>query len=206
MKKYEFNDKHFPHIIVRDFFNDFEIKEIWKELEFLTNSRVLLPPAETASATSESGMPLKQNSAVFLDNIYAADRKTSSILSYMKRFWDKKNIETMTNYHQIFKMLPLCNQDNSLLSYYENSDYYKPHFDNAVFTILIHLYKEPKQFTGGDLFLGDDSYIIPNENNRLIIFPSFGIHGVTQIRQNSSTQFNCDGRYTISHFLGIKLI
>jgi Rps23 Pro-64 3,4-dihydroxylase Tpa1-like proline 4-hydroxylase len=203
-EKYEYSDKYFPHAIIHNFFSEQEVKEIWKELEFLTNSRVLLPSSQTAAAT-ENNVILKQNNAVFIDNVFAGNRQASNILTYFRRFWEKQNIDTLVNMNQVFKMLPICNQDVTLMSYYENSDYYKPHWDNSVFTILIHFFKEPKQFGGGDLFLGNEDYVIPNESNRLIIFPGYGIHGVTPIVQNASSPFNGMGRYTLSHFLGIKL-
>ena len=37
------------------------------------------------------------------------------------------------------------NSDTSFVSYYEEGDSFKPHFDVFQFTALIWLYKEPKQ-------------------------------------------------------------
>ena len=45
------------------------------------------------------------------------------------------------------------NSDSTMISYYDTGKYYKPHIDSTHFTCLIWLFKEPKQFKGGDLKL-----------------------------------------------------
>jgi hypothetical protein len=49
--------------------------------------------------------------------------------------------------------------------------------------------------------LGEDGYTIPLENNRMIIFPSWAVHGVTPVKfLNTTEKFSGWGRYTISNF------
>ena len=198
----EYFDTPVPYAIVRNFYNEQEVSEIWKELEFLTNSETLLPPAATGTATSD-GIPKKKNNAIFLDNVYT-NRNTSYILKHNRKIWDKTLIDTLFSKNIIFKYLPDCNQDGCLVSYYEDSDYYNWHHDTAIFTFLVHFYKEPKQFTGGEFILHPDK-IIENESNRLIVFPSFHDHSVTEINMKSKENFSGYGRYTITQFVGIKI-
>lgn len=199
----EYFDTPVPYAIVRNFFDEKEISDIWKELEFLTNDQTLLPPTATGTATFGGETPKKKNSGVFLDNIYQ-DRNISHILRHNRKIWNENLVEHLMTKHILFKMLPKCNQDCCLVSYYEDGDHYALHDDAAVFTFLVHLFKEPKQFVGGDLVLHPDK-IIENESNRLIVFPSFHQHSVTKLEMKSNDKFNGFGRYTITQFVGIKI-
>ena len=42
-----------------------------------------------------------------------------------------------------------------LVSHYEGGDHYKPHPDESIGSMVIWLYKEPKQFTGGEFIFTD---------------------------------------------------
>ena len=81
--------------------------------------------------------------------------------------------------------------DKTLVSYYEDGSYYKPHVDAAIMTCISYHWKEPKEFTGGDLHFGD--FKVPIENNCLLIFPSCTEHEVSPV--------SGQGRYAITQFL-----
>lgn len=200
----QYFDNPIPHVIIKNFFDEQELSNIWKELEFLTNSDVLLPPEKTVSATYDDGTLMKKNNGVFLYNIYNTQHPTSHILRYNRKIWNPIILEELISKNVFFNMLRMCNQDTCLLSYYENGDVYPMHSDAAVFTMLTHFYKEPKQFDGGDLILHPDK-VIENENNRVILFPSFHKHAVTKLVMSPEHKFSGYGRYTISQFFGIKL-
>jgi Rps23 Pro-64 3,4-dihydroxylase Tpa1-like proline 4-hydroxylase len=107
----------------------------------------------------------------------------------------------MVTINPIYNNYMWINHFNTLVSYYENSDYYKPHSDVAVYSTLTYLYKDPKNFTGGDI-----SFIIENErldieiqNNLSIVFPSGYLHEVSPVTiLNSGLEDH--GRYCISLF------
>ena len=79
------------------------------------------------------------------------------------------------------RQFPETNRDTSFISYYEDADNFKPHFDVFQFTALIWLYKEPRDFEGGDLILHDfENKKIELKNNRLVFFPSYYLHSVLE--------------------------
>jgi Rps23 Pro-64 3,4-dihydroxylase Tpa1-like proline 4-hydroxylase len=198
--QFEFIERPFPHIIVRDFYNEIELSDIWKELEFLTNDRSLKSPEDTNSATTLDGVIKKNNHGVWIDSLYT-DRKISNILTHSRKIFDLNFITKASFCHFVFKNLVTCDNDSILMSYYEDSNYYKSHIDNAALTVLTNFYKEPKCFTGGDLiFETHNNYTIPVENNRVIIIPSVIEHAVSAVKMDSNN-LNGFGRYTLAHFI-----
>ena len=186
-------------------FNEIDLVNVWKELEFLTHPDKLLPPTASRSAVS-NGKILKNNHGVFLQHIYGTP-EISDIYRAIKNVFTKKFFEDLASKHIIFEWIKQLNNESILVSYYEDNDSYLPHKDNSVYTVLVNLYKEPKAFTGGDLTLGNAGYKIPLENNRMIIFPSWALHGVTPVKFiGAQPKFSGWGRYTISDFLYIHNI
>lgn len=192
----------FPHAIIDNFFTEEELKSVWKELEFLTDSSKLLDETKTGSAYNADGSLKKVNYGMFLDQIYT-DRNLSNILNLSKKVFDVKTMDFLYRKHWVFRYLRESTRDTTLLSYYENNNHYDTHFDYASITILTHLFKEPKQFTGGDLVF-QDNYQLPLVNNRTILFPSVIDHAVTEIKMDSDNKLNGNGRYCISKFIHIK--
>jgi predicted 2-oxoglutarate/Fe(II)-dependent dioxygenase YbiX len=196
----EYFETPVPHIIVRNIFNTNDLANVWKELAFLTHPDKLLSPTITQSAISPNGNTIKNNHGVFLHDKYQTPNM-SDIYRSMTNVFTKQFCEEVASKHMIFKWFTELTDESFLLSYYEDNDNYLPHKDVSIYTVLINLYKEPKAFTGGDLFLGEDGYTIPLENNRMIIFPSWAVHGVTPVKfLNAKEKFSGWGRYTISNF------
>ena len=195
----EFFENPLPHIIIRNIFDDDNLKSVWKELDFLTDSNKLLPPEQSRSA-KKFGVVLKKNHAVYLEEVYRSAR-FSNIFNAVQSSMSKKIIQELISKHPVFGWFKNINKESMLVSYYENDDRYLPHEDSSVYTILINFYKEPKAFTGGDLTLGNTGHTIPLENNRMIIIPSWATHGVTPVKfTDEDTPMSGMGRYTISIF------
>jgi Rps23 Pro-64 3,4-dihydroxylase Tpa1-like proline 4-hydroxylase len=204
--EFKYVEKPIPHIIVHDFFSNQEVEDIWKELQFLTNNRTLVNEQKTESALDENGNPLKKNSGVFLDSFYGVNRNSSHILTYNRKIWNKDFIKRVEQCNDIFKYIGMTNQDSCLLSYYEDNDHYPPHVDISLYTMLIHLYREPKQFQGGEFSLhGVPDVTYDNCSNRMILFPSFQQHSVNKIIMSDNKKFSGNGRYTISQFFGLTI-
>lgn len=204
MFEYVIKTDPFPHIIIENFYSSEELKYIWEELEFLTKNK-LKDPHETAPAVTETGKILKKNKACFLLHEYSNDRTKSPILYYTNKLYNPNFVKEVSSKHWLFRYLHICNYDAYLVSYYENGDYYDAHYDTSVLTCFIHLFKEPKCFSGGDLYLPEYDYTFKNTNNRLILFPSSIFHQVNPITMKEEHSNSCNGRYTISKFMGVSV-
>lgn len=197
-----------PIVVIDNFYNDQEYRKIWKELNFLLSDKNRLhDPAQTGSAydVDERGNYIykKQNKAVFLDELYN-DRTMSFILNANRKVFQSDIQKTLRECHKIFEYLALTNMDNTLISYYENSDFYDYHFDTSVFTFITWFYQKPKAFTGGELSIEGENRI-DCLDNRLVIFPSILHHKVEQISLSEQTDFDIPGRITMSQFTGLTL-
>lgn len=201
----EYFETPIPYIIVRNYFSEEELDLIWQEFDFLTYQDKLADPYQTNAAKDQFGNVKKQNRGLFLDEIYT-NRSYSNILKITRKLWNPDFLKEIESKNFIFRYLRNSNMDSTLLSYYEDSDYYLPHHDTAVITAVTNFYKEPKAFTGGDLFIENESFKIPLENNRLILFPSIALHSVTPVVFDPETpRFKGLGRYTLSQFAAIGI-
>lgn len=180
----------FPHYIIHDFFTKFELSAIWNELQLfhLTNS---------FKDKDKTGDPLSNNKiGIILDEYYEDDRSKSSILNaYNKIFQLDSFIENKHLYNFVLD----SNYDSTFLSYYLNNSEYKPHKDFSVMSAVLTLWREPKQFSGGDLWFPPENYIPKLNSNSLIIFPSHKLHSVTKITCDDSLIGS--SRYSISKFI-----
>ena len=193
-----------PHIIIDDFYNTQELKDVWKELDFLTNTRTLLSPEQTDAAKNDSGEYIKKNTGVFLDSIFNLNLNVSNIVTYNRKIFKHPTfLETTSSSNYFFRYLLSSTKSKTLVSYYENSDYYAPHYDTSTLTACTWLFKEPKQFSGGNFFLSEHDYKIDIQNNRTIILPSIIMHSVEPVIMNSpdTNVFSGNGRYVISSFI-----
>lgn len=192
-------------LVIDDFYTEDEQIDIWKELDFLTYDRKLMPPEETGTAHDvDTGKPLKKNSAIFLDGIYAR-RELSNILNLNRKLFSQEIIDEFNGMDNCFKYIHHTNYDATLISYYEEKDYYKAHTDSSILTYLYWCHKEPKKFEGGDLILPEIDEGITYKNNRLVIFPSWRLHEVTPIKMIEEVEsYSGYGRYCITNFVYIR--
>lgn len=199
--KIECHTEPFPYIRVFNFYSEEELKLIWEELEFILNDRILSGPEKTSSAMYNNEI-LKKNKGVFLDTLYV-NRDTSNILTINKKFFKHlSNMLSKTN-HWIFKnSLSGVNWDTTLISYYENCDHYKKHYDCSSYTCLTWFFKEPKKFSGGDLIFSDFNLKIEIENNSFIFFPSLINHEVSEVIMSPENIGKKLGRVCMSQFMG----
>jgi hypothetical protein len=122
------NKLPFEHVVVDDLFTEEELVLIWREIDFLDNK--LLPPKDTGSAKDEKENSLKSNKGIFLDDIYTPKgREVSDILRINRKVFHEDIITAAINLHPFYGSLRQTNHDGTLISYYENSEYYAPHKD-----------------------------------------------------------------------------
>jgi len=202
--KVELYDKpyEFPYLVVDDYYNEEELIKIWYELGHCRDK--LLSPEDSGSAYNIDNRGkreyLKTNASLWIHEsieyslIRECTKKTFDILNdvkdqqkeYSKSTWFFKNLYTHSN----------C----TLVSYYENSEYYKSHYDHAVITVLTWLYVEPKKFKGGDLTFTDYDITIECINNRTIMFPSLIRHEVDPIIMREEDCNKGLGRWCLTQF------
>lgn len=192
----------FEAVVIYDTYSEQELLEIWKELDFLTNKRVMLPPDFTGSALDEHGVATKKNKAVFLYETYAVE-SVSPILVYTQKLFNQEVREKFININPVHGMFGVVNSHTTLLSYYEGADKYDFHHDECLYTSVTYLFKEPKAFSGGDISfkVGEDIETFEVKNNMSIIFPSIYDHAVSPVEMDADLgEFSGFGRYCISQF------
>jgi hypothetical protein len=192
----------FPHLIIDDIYSETELDLIWQELEFLNHSQKWKKPEETGSAVVNEKI-LKNSFGAFLDgeNPIYTNRKTSNILTVNRKILDEDIFGEYSKLSFGYQSALISNQDNTLISYYEDGHYYEKHFDRSIVTVLTWFYKEPKSFFGGDLIFSDFKHTITVKNNRAILFPSFVFHEVEEVHMPEHKPGY--GRYCMSQFFMI---
>ena len=198
-------DTKVPFLVIRDLYEPMELKMINLELEFLYRSGTLLDN-NTNSAVLPDGTQLKKGQGVFLDNVYT-DRNTSIILQLNRKIYKNNDIyQAFTQLDSLrYSVFKICNHDSTLLNYYENNDYYHSHVDEAMFSSITWFFKEPKQFTGGNLRFVDLNITINIENNMCVLFPSYLRHEVEEIKLDGQVGEN-NGRYSLAQFTMYKIV
>jgi Rps23 Pro-64 3,4-dihydroxylase Tpa1-like proline 4-hydroxylase len=191
----------FPHAILDNFYETNELHAVWRELEFLTHPYKLLSEDKTGSSFYADGTLAKKNFGIYLDETYAGNRNISDILRISRKIFDPELLHILQQHHWLFKYVARCNKDTMMLSYYEDKNNYNSHIDDCTMTSLVHLFKQPRKFSGGDLVFPEfGNYTLTLQNNRCILFPSKIEHAVTPLSLPEEDKMTGNGRYCISHF------
>jgi len=190
----------FPHMIIENFYNPEELQLIWEELDFYTK------PGKLLAAKDFGGVVDKTNShALFLDHLYKGQYRTvSNILTTTRKVFNLDVLEAFSKIHDCCELAPITNYDCTKVRYYHNGEYYEPHVDSSMtFLIFTYFNKEPKKFSGGELYFPKYDYEFPCNNNSLLMFPAWVAHGVREVKIEDSNYYDGWGRYAITHFLKI---
>ena len=187
----ELCNEPFEHILIKDSYNDEQLINVHKELDILFP--LLRDPKYTMPAEDKSGQYKKKNKGIFLDYDYKG--KESVIMQYRDSFFDV--IVDNYNYEKSNYQL------KSLVSYYEDGDYYKSHVDKSIYTMVTFLCKDNSKFSGGQLFFPDYNWGIDSIDNVTIIFDSHIYHQVLPIRVHDDSDRY--GRYSITSFFDEKV-
>ena len=190
-----------PHVIIENFYTEEELSLIWKELDSLTIPQQMHIGDHTAKY--DNGELKSKSMTVGLDNIYENNINASNILTINRKIFDFNLLKTIASVHPLMSSILRCNKDGTMIRYYENHDEYAAHFDNARFTAISYFYKEPKAFSGGDLFFNEFNYTIPTKNNTVVIFMGCSIeHGSTKLIMNENyKKLSGFGKYSMVQFM-----
>ena len=197
-KEYVTHQEPIPYMLVKDYFSKDDMEQMLKELRFLT------PKMEFQDGVNlDKGH--KKNTQINLDKLYES-RDTSNILSTMNKIYDDSelinNLKITSWFYDVWEY---TNLDQTFVAYYEDTDYYKPHRDIAVISMMYWLWEEPKAFEGGNIHLTDYDIEIPLERNQLMIMPSSLNHAVDPIKMiGNNKKLSGMGRYCIVRFLKLK--
>jgi hypothetical protein len=189
--------------VVENFYSEDEIKLIWEELESYQD-KFLSPEFTKSALLKEAGLPKKQNKGLFLDEFYSGKRHISNILTINRKVYHKELIQQLVSLSPMFRVLHTCNIDNTLVSYYENSDYYKAHTDLSAMTGLSYFFKEPKSFSKGNIRFCDFDITVEIKNNMVIFFPGVYEHEVDTIIMKDEDSNKNLGRYCMAQFFNFK--
>ncbi len=189
-------------LVIKNLYTKDELFLIQKELDYLWYSMAFNRSEDYLSvAKTDDGTVLGKRSGVWLDYFYS-NRESSNILRLNRKPFANEEIRnTFANlnpYHYHYLKLDF---DNTLLQYYENSDYYKPHTDHAVFSLVTWFFKEPKKFIGGKFKFTDMNFELEIENNMCIIFPSFLWHEVEEVTVLEKNKHEPHGRFSMTQFV-----
>jgi len=191
----------FHYIEVTNLWDKVEKKEMLDEMFHLEKKGIFKNPGDTGTAVNEDGIVLKKNKAIFVDDVWQ-DRSFSNILKHNRKIFDLFNNESVK---ESWFFDGLCiNLDHTLMSYYEDSDYYKPHRDQSRVTVLSWFFKEPQEFKGGSLTFTDYNLTFEVTNDLVILFPSNIKHEVSKISISPKHRGIQKGRFCMAQFLNTK--
>lgn len=202
----------FPHIVLDEVYTDEELTLIWNEINFL--QKKLVDPIKTGVASElmeenrfqhfaiQKTKILKKAQGIFLDSIYNPEYNISDILKIIAKIFCEDVRQACKKTDLILEQLNYTNYDSSLLNHYFDGDYYEPHRDSSIISIINVFHKTPKAYDGGELYFPDHDYVLDLKNNQTLIFPSIVMHGVKKITTN--TDDKSFGRFSITKFVGYK--
>ncbi len=190
----------FPHLIIKNFYNEKELELIWEELNFYTK------PDKLLEAKDFGGIADRTNShAIVLDEIYNSNRKLSNILTVTRKIFNSGILDVFSDIHDCCCIAKKANWDCTKVRYYHNGEYYEPHTDKSMqFLAFYYIHKEPKKYTGGEVYFPKYNYEYGCDSNSIIIFPGWVEHGVKEVKIEDSEYFDGYGRYSITNFFGSK--
>ena len=205
-------DQPFPHIIVKNFYNEKELELIWEELKFYTK------PGKLYDAKDFGGIVDNTNSkAIILDQLYRNYslkpseningnpnfRSMSNILTVSRKIFESGILDVFSNIHGCCSIAKLSNWDATKVRYYHNGEYYDAHTDKSMqFLAFYYIHKEPKKFSGGEVYFPQYNYEYSCDNNSLIMFPGWVEHWVKKVNIEDSDYYDGWGRYAITSFFG----
>lgn len=203
------DDKVFPFLYADNWYTPEEEVLIWKELDFLTNPiamrRIEMDKEEqgVGPARNKDGTSMNKAWRVELDPTYLR-REVSHILRLQSpKIHSNKIQDAIKETAPNFRMFGMTNFDMMSVGYYEGDDYYEPHQDLFMMTIICWFHHTPKLYTGGDFTFTDTDANLECNHNRMVMFPSYYRHAVDPIKKLNLFPAEMGwGRYAIQTFYG----
>jgi len=186
-----------------DLFSEQELGKIYKECDTIRKQGLL---KEDTHGARRDGNLLKKNKGLFFEEHFGGNSQPpETVITIAKKIYNEEFVCNMEKLHPYFRLLRQSDGSTNLLSYYDTSDYYKPHMDDSSITVLLWLYKEPKTYTGGDFIIEHD-FELECKRGRILFMPGWLYHEVTPVKMWADYQGQGLGRYSISHFVNARRI
>ena len=182
-----------PIILVKNLYDKEAKEKIILELNFLHEK--LGDVADAGASPDEKGEYITSKTGLFLNNVYK-EKAVSDILKQNKFVLDI--IAALGEKYWVYSCSEVL-EYSTLVSYYEEGDYYKYHKDASVVSAITWFYKNPKNFSGGELKFSDLNIKVPCEDNSMVIFPGMVSHEVTEVKMLDKT-IKKSGRFSITQF------
>lgn len=188
----------FEHFIIKDIYSKTELEQVWQELDFIETSDYVKLPQARNTAVQQNGSPIAKRKCVFLANMFVNYQQTLKVYRHLSKL---KKDETIRKEGILGKIFLDTNSASTLVSYYKEGDFYKSHYDSSVVTLMVHLWRGKREFTGGDLYFEEyDNYKYVPQNNCALIIPGSIKHGLDEIFSTDNNNTNTK-RICISVFL-----
>jgi hypothetical protein len=190
-----------PYVYIENLYTERELGLIYNELDFYQESSDVFfdrNSSETMSATDDRGKNQKKNGGFFLHTLWQSAK--SPIGRFTSSIFGPKVFHHESNYF-FNQFAP--QMTGFLVSYYESKDYYKPHRDLDVATLVIWVWKEPKKFSGGEFSFTDFPDVkYETANNCAVLFPGQYRHQVNPVQMDDDIGDEIGlGRYSFTLFL-----
>jgi hypothetical protein len=169
---------NFSIAVVDNFYSEFELAEIKKELKLLS-SVAELKIFVNKPASDENNNSKQKSNSFFLDDLYNGKRNLSKVLNLNRKLFSEELRVKLTQKNLFYEHVFNVNHDTTLLNFYGPTDYYNPHKDTCCFTALTFFTLE--EFCGGDLVFPEYNIKIGAVENRMVIFPGFVLHGSEEV-------------------------
>ena len=192
----------FPHLIVENMYNQEELDLIWEELKFLTKPHKFLEVDLGTNIDKTTGVLKSQSKSIIIDQIYTK-RFISNILTVNRKLFTGQYLRLFSEISPLCKSILYQNHDATKIRYYENDDEYLPHIDLFNYTAITFFHKDPKFFTGGDLYFPEYNYTFNCNNNFMILFPSCIEHASIKIEMKTESFCSGNGKYSMMQFMNI---
>ena len=193
-------------VVIDNFYTEEQLKEIMLELKWLTKPSVMVDETKLKAAAT-NGEILTSKNGVFLEEVFKNWKHSALISSGMAQLELPEFKDNLLKFNTMFKSLFDCNSRCHLVSYYENSQYYKPHKDASFYTVLSYFFIEPKQFEGGELVVyscnSTKEATIEPKHNRTVVIQSSTMHQAKEIKSKIDQKLSGQGRYCNAIFLSI---
>lgn len=197
-----------PLIVKDNFLTKEELTPVINETYILLKQ--LRSGKYSSPAREEDGTPRKENRALGYQTYYSDADKFSPTVQTLNRKIFHENLYEEFDSPIMRGLQRSVGWVGNMISYYENGDHYKPHFDGSFITGLYWFDVKPRKFTGGEFCLyeeidGDkltEPLIIEPLHNRFIAFPSCQFHAVKPVILDKQWENQGYGRIAVSIFCG----
>lgn len=188
-------------VVLKNFFSQDEYDTMWSELEFLCDDDMLIDSKEAGGARDPvTGEMLRKNRGIPIES--AIDAGNSDIIRITRSIFDKQVIDNLCNIHEMYHYMSYPTKEFNLVNHYMGGHKYDYHRDSCVITAITLFWKEPKQFTGGELSF---KTVTPEMGPRdMLLFPSYLLHSVSELTLNEGIEpENMNGRISVSKFIKV---